>query len=45
MDGDGVAMRHWLRIGKSQLEGVPQLLIVDDDRLRDVVACLENDTG
>jgi hypothetical protein len=45
MDGVGVAMRHWLRIGNRQLEGVPNLLIVDDGRLLDVVACLERDTG
>jgi len=39
--GDGVAMRHWLRITEDTLDGVPHLLIVDDDRLADVVACLE----
>ena len=42
LDGDGVAMRHWLRVPQPGLEGVPHLLIVDDDRLRMVVACLEN---
>jgi len=45
MNGDGIAMRHWLRIDNRQLEGVPHLLIVDDDRLPDVVDCLERDTG
>jgi len=39
--GDGVAMRHWLRIPDEALGGVPHLLIVDDGRLADVVACLE----
>jgi hypothetical protein len=40
-NGDGVAMRHWLRITEDTLDGVPHLLIVDDGRLADVVACLE----
>jgi hypothetical protein len=40
-NGDGVAMRHWLRIPEDMLGGVPHLLMVDDDRLADVVACLE----
>jgi len=39
--GDGVAMRHWLRVPDHALGGVPHLLIVDDGRLADVVACLE----
>jgi hypothetical protein len=39
--GDGVAMRHWLRVTDAVLGGVPQLLIVDDGRLADVVASLE----
>ncbi len=41
-NGDGVAMRHWLRITDETLGGVPHLLIVDDGRLADVVACLED---
>jgi hypothetical protein len=40
-DGDGVAMRHWLRVPDVMLGGVPHLLIVDDGRLADVVAFLE----
>ena len=36
MEGDAVAMRHWLRVESSDLNGVPLLLIVDDDQL-DVV--------
>ena len=39
--GDAVAMRHWLRIREESLDGIPHLLIVDDGRLADVVACLE----
>ena len=41
MDGDGVAMRHWLRVEHQALGGVPHLLIVDEDRLPDVVMHLE----
>jgi hypothetical protein len=39
--GDGVAMRHWLRVANRELGGIPQLLIVDEGRLADVVAYLE----
>lgn len=42
MEGDGVAMRHWLRIEDSDLGGVPHLLLVDDGRLEDVLAALED---
>jgi len=42
MHGDGVAMRHWLRVTQPGLGGVPHLLIVDDDRLQTVVDYLEN---
>ena len=42
MHGDGVAMRHWLRVQEPGLGGVPHLLIVDDDRLRTVVDYLEH---
>ena len=45
LDGDGVAMRHWLRRCDRQLDGVPHLLIVDEGRLREVVTCLDRDTG
>jgi hypothetical protein len=40
-NGDGVAMRHWLRVTEDTLGCVPHLLIVDDGRLADVVAWLE----
>lgn len=42
MQGDGVAMRHWLRIEQPQLADVPHRLIVDEARLGDVVAALQN---
>jgi len=42
LNGDGVAMRHWLRVPQSGLGGVPHLLLVDDDRLGAVVDYLEN---
>jgi hypothetical protein len=45
MAGDGVAMRHWLRIEDRQLEAVPHRLLVDEGRLHDVVECLEHATG
>lgn len=45
MAGDGVAMRHWLRIEDRQLGAVPHRLIVDEGRLHDVVVCLEHATG
>ena len=41
MGGDGVAMRHWLRVENEGLGGVPHLMIVDDDRLAEVVRYLE----
>lgn len=44
MDGSGVAMRHWLRVEDDTLGGVPHLLIVDEDRLQDVVVYLEHIT-
>ena len=40
-NGDGVAMRHWLRVEHKALGGVPHLLIVDNDRLSAVVTYLE----
>ncbi len=43
MNGDGVAMRHWLRVKNAGLGGVPLLMIVDDDRLAEVVGFLEGD--
>jgi hypothetical protein len=44
MDGDGVAMRHWLRVEHAALGGIPHLLIVDEDRLQEVVMYLEQGT-
>jgi len=41
MQGDGVAMRHWLRVEHAGLGGVPHFLIVDADRLQEVVTYLE----
>ena len=40
--GDGVAMRHWLRIEQSRLGGIPHRLIVDEGRLDDVVDFLKH---
>ena len=42
-NGDGVAMRHWLRVDHPELGGVPHRLIVDHDRLSAVVDYLERD--
>lgn len=39
--GDGVAMRHWLRVRQEALAGTPHLLMVDEGRLAEVVAYLE----
>ena len=41
MSSDGVAMRHWLRVENAALGGVPHLMIVDENRLADVVSYLE----
>ena len=41
MQGDGVAMRHWLRVEQPRLDGIPHRLLVDEGRLDDVLACLE----
>jgi len=42
MCGDGVAMRHWLRVENAALGGVPHLMIVDENRLAEVVSYLED---
>ena len=44
MNGDGVAMRHWMRVESKALKGVPHLLIVDDDRLTELVSFVEQDS-
>jgi hypothetical protein len=44
MQGDGVAMRHWLRVENATLGGIPHRLIVDEDRLQEVVTYLERIT-
>ena len=40
-DGNGVAMRHWLRVEDTALGGVTHLLIIDAGRLSEVVMYLE----
>ena len=45
MKGDGVAMRHWLRVESRVLKGVPHLLMVDDDRLVELVSFVERDSN
>lgn len=41
--GDEVSMYHWLRAENAGLGGVPLLMIVDDDRLQEVIGYLESD--
>jgi len=36
-DGEGVAMRNWLRRENAELGGVPLLLMVDDLKIEEVV--------
>jgi hypothetical protein len=43
--GDGVAMRHWLRVDIDDLGGSPHRLIVDEGRLGDVIDCLDRSPG
>ena len=40
--GDGVAMRHWLRIEQHGLGGIPHRLIIDEGRLDDVIGFLRH---
>lgn len=40
MNGDGVAMRHWLRSENRHLKATPHHLIVDEDRLQEVITSL-----
>lgn len=42
MNGNGVAMRHWLRVEDTALGGVPHLLVIDAGQLQEVVMYLEN---
>jgi hypothetical protein len=44
MKGDGVAMRHWLRVENRTLQGVPHLLLVDENRLAELVDYVERDS-
>lgn len=37
MQGEKATIHHWLRAENEGLDGVPLLLIVDDDRLREVL--------
>lgn len=41
--GDGVAMWRWLRRPNAALGGTPLMLLVDDDRLAEVLASLAPD--
>lgn len=41
MQGNGVAMCHWLRADNEELNGVPLLLIVDDNALARVIDHIE----
>ena len=34
MQGDDVAMRHWLRVEDAALGGIPHRMLVDEDRMR-----------
>lgn len=45
MQGDEAAMCHWLRASNRQLEGVPLLLLVDEDRLSEVLDHLRSLPG
>ena len=45
MNGDGVAMRHWLRVESRALKGVPHLLMVDEDRPAELVSFVERDSN
>ena len=40
--GDSVKMRHWLRVKDGKLEGTPFILIVDNNKLEDVILHLSN---
>lgn len=44
MQGDGVAMRHWLRVENKTLQGTPHLLMVDENRLDELVDYVERDS-
>ena len=41
LQGDAIAMYHWLRAENPQLGGVPLLLMVDELRLLDVLAYIQ----
>ena len=45
LQGDEAAMCHWLRASNRQLEGVPLLLLVDEDRLSEVLDHLRSLPG
>ena len=42
LQGDEVSMYHWWRAENAFLAGVPHLLIIDDDRLEEVITYLES---
>lgn len=39
-NADGVAMRHWLRRRNKTFEQTPHLMLVDEDRLTDLISSL-----
>lgn len=41
--GDEVSMYHWLRAENAALKGVPLLLIIDEDRLTELITYLESE--
>lgn len=41
MQGDGAAMCHWLRVDNRALGGTPLLLMVDEDRIGEVLRHLQ----
>ena len=42
LQGDAVAMRHWIRTSNKFLKGIPMLMIIDDDRLDEIIGFLES---
>lgn len=43
LDGEAVAMVHWLRVRQEGLTATPHQLMVDDDRLAELLAWFERD--
>jgi hypothetical protein len=40
MQGDGVAMRHWLRVEDATLGGIPHRMLVDENRMNELLEFL-----